>query len=111
MGCGVMQASVIPPLRREDAAADLVLFDGFEQGLEIAFAEALVALALDEFEEHRADHRVGENLQEDAAAFGGRAVDQDAVAAQAVHILAVAGQAFVDEIGRASCRERVYKAV
>ena len=29
-------------------AANLVLFDGFKQGLEIALAKALVALALDE---------------------------------------------------------------
>ena len=43
-------------LRRQHAAADLVELDALEQGAEIALAEALVALALDELEEDRADH-------------------------------------------------------
>ena len=61
--------------------ADLVeLRSHFEQGAEIAFAEALVALALDDLEEDRADHRLGEDLQQQPAALGRRAVDQDAVA-------------------------------
>src|SRR3546814_18938714 len=63
-------------LRREDAAADLVELDRFEQGLEIALAEALIALPLDDLEEDRADHVLGEYLEQ-------------------------------QEIGRASCRERV----
>jgi hypothetical protein len=37
------------------AAADLVELDGLEQRLEVALAEALVALALDDLEEDRAD--------------------------------------------------------
>ena len=81
-------------LRRfgEDAAADLVALDRFEQRAEIAFAEALVALALDDLEEDRADHRLGEDLQQQALALRRRAVDQDAVALQPRQVLAVAGQ-------------------
>ena len=45
-------------LRLQHPTADLVALDRFEQGLEIAFAEALVALALDELEKYRAQ-RVG----------------------------------------------------
>src|SRR5689334_3895348 len=38
-------------LRRDHAAPDLVELDRFEQRLEIAFAKALIALALDDLEE------------------------------------------------------------
>ena len=44
-GCGV------PRLQRTPTY--LVALHGFEQGLEIAFAEALVLFTLDEFEERR----------------------------------------------------------
>ena len=71
------------PYRLQHAAADLVELDRFEQGAEIALAEALVALALDDLEEDRADHRLGEDLQQQPAALGRRAVDQDAVGAPA----------------------------
>lgn len=40
----------------ENTACDLVGLDRFEQGFEIPFAEAIIALALDEFEEDRPDH-------------------------------------------------------
>src|SRR3546814_5427535 len=60
------------------AAADLVEFHRLEERGEIAFAEAFVLLALDEFEEDRADHRLAENLaQQPRVALGGRAVEQD----------------------------------
>src|SRR3954470_8586809 len=62
----------------EDAAAHLVELDALEQSLEIALAEALVALALDDFEEDRADHVLGEDLQQQALTFRGRAVHQNA---------------------------------
>lgn len=65
----------------DHAAANLVFLDGLEQGLEIALAEALVALALDDLEEDRADHRVGEDLQQDAVVARG-AVDQQVQFAQ-----------------------------
>src|SRR5437868_5946533 len=80
----------------QDAAADLVELDRFEQGAEIALAEALVAAALDDLEEDRADHGLGEDLQQQAAALGRRAVDQNAVGGQAREILAMARQALVD---------------
>src|SRR3546814_7794264 len=38
----------------QHAALDLVALDALEQGLEVAFAEAFVALALDDLEEDRA---------------------------------------------------------
>src|SRR6185295_9257202 len=61
----------------QHAAFDLVEFDTLEQGFEIAFAEAFVAFALDEFEKNRADSVLAEDLQQQALAFAGRAVDQD----------------------------------
>src|SRR3546814_12086927 len=64
------------------AAADLVEFHRLEERGEIAFAEAFVLLALDEFEEDRADHRLAENLEQQPR-----------------------------EIGRASCRDRVWQSV
>ena len=51
----------------QHAAANLVGFDAFEQGAEIALAEALIALALDDLEEDRADGVLGEDLQQQAA--------------------------------------------
>ena len=50
------------------ATVDLVAFHRLEQGTEVSFAEALavVALALDELEEHRAKQRLGEYLQQQA---------------------------------------------
>ena len=48
----------------QHAAAHLVALDGLEQGLEVAFAETLVALALDDLEENRTDRVLGEDLQQ-----------------------------------------------
>ena len=84
------------PYALQHAAADLVELDRFEQGLEVALAEALVALALDDLEEDRADHVLGEDLQQQPAALGRRAVDQDAVGLQPLQVLAVARQARVE---------------
>src|SRR6478609_4901753 len=64
--------------RSEDAPANLVELDALEERLEIAFAEALVALALDDLEEDRPDHVLGEDLEQQALSFGRRAVHQDA---------------------------------
>ncbi len=72
------------------AAPDLVELDAFEQRLEIAVAEAFIALALDDLEEDRADHILGEDLEQDAL-FADIAVDQDAVLAQPLQVLAMAG--------------------
>lgn len=44
----------------------MVFLDGFEQGLEVALAETVVSLTLDDLEEDRTDHRLGEDLQQHA---------------------------------------------
>src|SRR5260221_7109392 len=82
----------------QHAAADLVEFDRFEESLEIALAEPLIALALDDLEEDRADHRLGEDLQQQAAAFGWRTVDQDALARQPRDVLAMTRKPRVDAL-------------
>src|SRR5574338_1731942 len=53
-------------LRTQHAAADLVAFQGFEEGLEVALAEAFVGLPLDELEEHRPQQGLREDLQQQA---------------------------------------------
>src|SRR6202021_1559201 len=72
-------------LHLQPAAPHLVFLDRFEQRLEVAFAKAVVALALDEFEEDRADRVGRENLQQHlgmAAIDHAFAIDQDAVTSQ-----------------------------
>src|SRR3954471_5933687 len=91
-------ASGMRARRRDDAAADLVELDRLEQSLEIALAEALVALALDDLEEDRADHILGEDLEEEAFAGLGRSVDQDAALAHLGDVVVVAGNALVDHV-------------
>jgi ABC-type arginine/histidine transport system permease subunit len=54
--------------RLQHAPPDLVQLDRLEQRPEIALAEALVALALDDLEEDRADLVLGEYLQQQALA-------------------------------------------
>src|SRR3546814_11621217 len=80
-----------------DLAPNLVQFDRFEQRLKIAVAETLVPLALDDLEEDRPDHVLGEDLEQDAF-VADIAVDQDAVLLQSLEILAVAGDALVDQL-------------
>src|SRR5258708_40297556 len=73
-------------LQRQHAAADLVFLDRFEQRFEVAFAETIVALALDELEEDRPDGVGGKDLQQHlgmAALDHALAVDQDAVTLEA----------------------------
>src|SRR3989344_4758127 len=82
-------------VRGNYAALDLVFLDGLEQRLEVALATALVTLALDDLEEDRANHCIGENLQQDAV-ITRRAVDQDAQFAQYIRRLAMPGHAGVD---------------
>ncbi len=48
----------------DHAAAQLVALERLEQRLEVAFAEAIVALALDELEEHGTKHRLREDLEQ-----------------------------------------------
>src|SRR5262245_37898639 len=79
--------------RLEHPAPDLILLDRFKQGLEVAFAEALIALALNELEKDRSDHGFGKDLQQHTCAAtidDTFAVDQDAMLAQARNRLLVA---------------------
>src|SRR5690554_2902107 len=79
-------------------ALHLVALDRLEQGLEVALAEALVALALDDLEEDRAERVLAEDLQQ-LALLGFRvSVDQDRVLPQPLHVLAVVGDALVDHV-------------
>src|SRR5579864_6901398 len=82
----------------DHAAADLVLLDGFEQRAEVALAETLVALALDDLEEDRADDVLREDLQQHALALLRVAIDQNAPVAQLLERLVVAGDARRDPL-------------
>src|SRR4051794_19950104 len=73
-----------------DPAPNLIKLDGLEQSLEVALAEALVALALDDLEEDRADHVLGEDLQQQALPLGRSAIHQDATLLQFRDVLFVA---------------------
>src|SRR5205823_12685529 len=88
----------------ENSAAHLIELDALEQRLEIALAEALVALALDDLEEDRTDHVLGENLQQQALPLGGGAVHQYAALLQFADALLMAfdalGQQLVIGFGR-----------
>src|ERR1700722_1802989 len=95
-------------IQREHAASHLIELEGFEQGLEIALAEAFVALALNDFEETGANHVLRENLQQQALSLQRRAVDQDAPRAQARQVFAMAGNARIDRLVIA--RRRVLEA-
>ena len=87
--------------RLQHAALDLVEFDALEQRAEIALAEAFVALPLDDLEEDRADGVLGEDLQQQALLR--RAVNQDAVGAQALDVL-VCASARACQCPRNTCR-------
>src|SRR3546814_13063795 len=63
----------------------------------MAVAETLVPLGLDDLEEDRPDHVLGEDLEQDAF-VADIAVDQDAVLLQSLEILVVAGDALVDQL-------------
>src|SRR3954452_11307839 len=77
---------MLMPSFLEVAPPVLLALDRLEQGLEVAFAEAARAVALDDLEEHGrpvAD-RLREDLQQVALVV---AVDQDAEPAQVIHRL------------------------
>src|SRR5262249_10728200 len=82
----------------QHAAAHLVALDRLEQRLEIALAEAFVALALDDLEEDRPDAVLREDLEELALLGFLVGVDQDLVLLQARHVLAVVRNAHVDDV-------------
>src|SRR5689334_18548830 len=75
----------------EHAAADLIELDRFEQRPEVAFAEALIALALDDLEEDRTDHGRGEDLQQHLV-LRRRAVDKNAVLLEPRRVFLVVGK-------------------
>src|SRR6266446_10298944 len=78
---------------REDPAPNLVFLDRLEQRLEISLTEAIIALPLDELEEDRADHGLGENLQQDlrfAALDHALAVNEDSMLLHALDRFGVA---------------------
>src|SRR5437773_7212640 len=82
--------------RLQYAAAYLVELHRLEQRLEVALAEALVALPLDDLEEDRADGGLGEDLQQQPAA--GAAVEEDPALLQLLERLAVVRQALADHL-------------
>src|SRR5690348_5122808 len=88
-------------------ASHLVALDRFEQGLEVAFAETFVALALDDLEEDRADAVLGEDLQQQFLFRFHVGVDQDLVLRQPRHVLAMVrhAQAVPSEIGIGRMRD------
>src|ERR1700733_11184846 len=64
-------------LHGHHAAPYLIEFEGLEQRLEVPLAETLIALALDDLEEARSDHVLGEDLQQYALALGRRTINQN----------------------------------
>src|SRR5206468_13093833 len=75
------------------------------------FAEALVALALDELEEHRAQQPLRKDLQKEPslAAFG-RSIEQNAARLQLSRVLSVTGEPLVEHlvIGRRRRRHQLH---
>src|SRR5665213_557023 len=85
-------------VERQYTATNLIELERFEQRLEITLAEALVTLALDDFEKARADDVLREDLQQQALALSRSAVDQDAPRAQTSQVFAVTGYARLQRI-------------
>src|SRR5690606_16141783 len=81
--------------RRQHAAAHLVQLHGFKQGLEVAFTKTLIALALDELEEDRAELVLAEDLKQQ---FARMPVHQDVSLLQGFHVLAMAWNALVEQL-------------
>src|ERR1700733_856141 len=75
------------PSESDHAAAHLVEFNRFKQGLEITLAEALIPLALDDFEKYRPENIGREDLQENAILR--RTIDQNAPALKLGQVLLV----------------------
>ena len=82
----------------DHATPHLVQLDGLEQGPKVAFTKPLVALALNDFEEDRADHGAGEDLQQQSLALGRGPIDQDTVPAQSFQVLSMARHPFVNPL-------------
>src|SRR5215813_10371093 len=83
----------------DDAAAQLIALDRFEQRLEVALAEALVALALNELEEYGPEQRLGKDLQQQPLlATLGATVEQNAARLQLARLLAMARKPLVEHL-------------
>src|SRR6516162_1285901 len=82
----------------EHASLDLIGLDALEQSLEVAFAEAVIALSLNELEEDRSDDCLGEDLQQNArraAVHDALAIDEDAMLLHPLERLSVAFHAII----------------
>src|SRR5438128_2225827 len=71
--------------------------DRLEQRLKVAFAETLVALALDDLEEDRSDHRGREDLEKHFV-LRRRAVEENSILPQTRRVFAVIRQAGGEQI-------------
>src|SRR5262245_30122086 len=83
----------------QHAAPDLICLNRFEQRLEVALAEPVVTLALDELEENGSDRVGREQLQQDlglAARHHPFPVNQNAKLAQPPQRLAITRQSSLD---------------
>src|SRR3546814_6555067 len=88
-------------MRISDWSSDVCSSDlhAFEQRLEIALAKAVIALALDEFEEHQADLCFGKDLEQQARLPASRGpIEQDAARLQCLDILAVRSEEHTSEL-------------
>src|SRR5579883_2293814 len=76
-------------LRGQHSAADLIELQGFEQRLEVALAEALVALALNDFKKTRAYQIFGKDLQQQTLSLRRRTIYENALLSQPIETLPV----------------------
>src|SRR5690606_17207488 len=91
--CGAARGRVALLVCRKSPPPDLIFFHRSKQGGDVSFAEAVVAFALDELEEHRADHQLREYLHQEARfAACGAAVDENSSLVQRVERLPVPRQ-------------------
>src|SRR6218665_3725420 len=101
----------------EHATAHLVEFHALEQRFEVAVGKAVVALALYELEEDRAEQVFAEDLQQQ---FAGAAVDHDLALLEGLQRLAMARDALLHQLvvsvqrveqAHAAAAQRVYAVV
>src|SRR5437763_3965794 len=81
----------------QHAAPDLIELDRFEQRTEVAFAEALITLALDDLEEDRPDDGGREDLEQHLV-FRWRPIEEDPVLPESLCVFLVIGQARREQI-------------
>ncbi|VXC50053.1 hypothetical protein SPHINGOT1_10354 [Sphingomonas sp. T1] len=96
LGSPCMSVMTSSRVDRDHPTPDLVEFDRFVQRLEVAVAEPLITLALDDLEKDRPEQRFGEDLEEQPL-LTDIAVEQDPVAPQPLEILAMVRHALVDQ--------------